>query len=260
MGAAPEPRTQQSAWYLYGVVAADAEPRFPPRMGVDPDHDVTLLVEGELAGVTSRVSLDEFDDDALPERLADTVWLELKIRGHEHVLEAVLDQTAVVPCRFCTVFRDSADLRRFLAERRDVLVDALARVTGRVELGVKAFATPAAPERNEVKSGREYLEARRLEQRARQEAAERRARISSELHERLLIGAEDGVPLALQRPELSGHEEEMLFNGAYLVGDRDAFERVLAQVWRDYRDGGVKLELTGPWPPYNFVPAELGSS
>jgi hypothetical protein len=44
------------------------------------------------------------------------------------------------------------------------------------------------------------------------------------------------------------------------VGDRDAFERVVAEVWNEYRGGGVKLELTGPWPPYNFVPAELGSS
>jgi hypothetical protein len=52
----------------------------------------------------------------------------------------------------------------------------------------------------------------------------------------------------------------MLFNGAYLVGDRERFEEELAQAALEAREHRVELELTGPWPPYNFVPAELGRS
>jgi gas vesicle protein GvpL/GvpF len=50
----------------------------------------------------------------------------------------------------------------------------------------------------------------------------------------------------------------MLFNGAYLVEDRARFEEALAALAEDYRESGIELELTGPWPPYNFVPSELG--
>jgi hypothetical protein len=48
----------------------------------------------------------------------------------------------------------------------------------------------------------------------------------------------------------------MLFNGAYLVSDRGPFEQALGSFSREH--GELQLELTGPWPPYNFVPEELG--
>jgi hypothetical protein len=182
----------------------------------------------------------------------------------------------VVPCRFCTVYRSEDDLRRFLLERGDALADALGRVRGRVELGVKAFvererfAAGRALENESIRElservsqsagGRAYLEARRLDQAVAAELARFKDEVGAQLHERLLAAAEDGVLLPLQRPEVSGRDDEMVFNSAYLVADRERFARELAALRNDYRDGGVELELTGPWPPYNFVPAELSSS
>ena len=252
-------------WYLYGVVSAGAAPvELKGLTAVDPRHGVSVLAEGELAGVASRVSLEEFDEAALPDRLGDATWLEQKIRAHEDVLESVLASAPVVPCRFCTVYRSEDDLRLFLADRSAALRDALARVAGKVELGVKAFAEPepaATPEpemSSEPGAGRAYLERRRAQKLAREELARLRAETAADLHERLLGAADDGVELALQKPELSGREEEMVFNGAYLVSDRARFERELDAL-RTERSG-LQLELTGPWPPYNFVPAELAQS
>jgi hypothetical protein len=192
------------------------------------------------------------------------------VRAHEQVLEGVLAAASVVPCRFCTVYRTEAELRRFLAERRDHLAAALARVAGRVELGVKAFVDRErfaagddtlrdfAERVSQAEGGRAYLESRRLEQLVGEELARFGAGAAETLDERLRAVAEDGVRLGLQRPEVSGREQEMVFNGAYLVGDRPRFERELAALADELRDRGVELELTGPWPPYNFVPAELG--
>jgi Gas vesicle synthesis protein GvpL/GvpF len=265
-------REEEFGWYLYGVVGADHAPPTPATAAVDQRHGVDVLVEGPLAGITSRVSLDEFDEAALPERLADAAWLEQKIRAHEQVLESVLERVSVVPCRFCTVYRTESDLRRFLAERGDALAEALADVRGRVELGVKAFVdrerfaageeTLGEPRSRLAKAegGRAYLEARRLERRVNEELARLGAELAGQLHTRLLAAAEDGVLLDLQSPELSGRDEEMFFNAAYLVEDRERFERELGALADEHRARGVELELTGPWPPYNFVPAELGSS
>ena len=248
-------REDDTGWYLYGVVANDADR--PAAAGVDPRDEVVVLAEGPVAGVASRVSLNEFDEAALAERLADPEWLEQKIRAHEQVVEAALAAGAVVPCRFCTVYRDERELRRFLSERGEALAEALARVEGRVELGVKAFGAPtgSASEASRAESGRAYLEARRREQQERQERARTRGEIAAQLHERLLAAAEDGVVLALQSRDASGREAEMLFNGAYLVADRGRFENTLAAIARERDDVG--LELTGPWPPYNFVPEQL---
>jgi len=243
MAAVPVP--EDAGWYLYGVVGDQPEP---------PAPDVLVLREGAVAGLASRVSLAEFDEAALPQRLADAAWLEEKIRAHEQVLESALAVGPVVPCRFCTVYRDEHELRRFLADRADVLSSALERLQGRVELGVKAFATAAAPSQaGEAESGRAYLEARRREKQAREELRETRAAIAHDLHRRLVAAAEDGVLLDLQSRELSGRDAEMIFNGSYLVSDRARFEDALAEAAPE----GFDLELTGPWPPYNFVPEEL---
>ena len=265
-------------WYLYGVVAADPSPKLETAgLAVDPVHDVELLAEGPLAGVASRVSLEEFDETALPERLGDAAWLEQKIRAHEQVLERTLSAVSVVPCRFCTVYRSESELRRFLSERREPLREALERVSGRVELGVKAFVdrerfvAGQAPRNDKIRElskraaslaeGRAYLERRRLEQLVSSEVERLRSAAGSDIHARLLAPAGDGLPLALQAPDVSGRDEEMIFHGAYLVGaDERKFETVLGSLAAEYRDAGVEFELTGPWPPYNFVPEELQTS
>ncbi len=266
MSAEAVPREDGPGWYLYGVVAADA--------AVDGKDDVLLVPEGDVAAVASRVSLDEFDASVLPERLGDAAWLEEKIRVHEQVLEGVLESASVVPCRFCTVYRTEEELRRFLAERGGDLSEALSRVAGRVELGVKAFVdrerfTTGGAVRNDtirelaehaskVEGGRAYLEMRRLEQLVTEELIRFKEEVAGNLHARLTAAADDGVQLNLQRPEVTGREEEMLFNGSYLVADRARFEQEVGELAAEYRESGVELELTGPWPPYNFVPAELG--
>jgi len=265
-------------WYLYGIAAADdASAPLGARLAAGAEQEVELVAEGPLVGVASRVSLAEFDEQTLPERLSDATWLEQKIRTHEHVLERVLEDASVVPCRFCTVYRDEVELRRFLSERRETLQAALDRVRGKVEVGVKAFidrdrfAAGQARQNDEIRQletrvstaegGRAYLERRRLEQLVASALGDFRGEVAERIQTRLLPAAEDGHALPLQAPELSGREEEMVFNGAYLVtADRGGFEAALASLAREIRDDGVDLELTGPWPAYNFVPEELGAA
>jgi hypothetical protein len=271
-------RRNGSGWYLYGVVAAqETVTGLASEVAVDSEHQVVLVPEGPLAGVTREVSLEEFDDATLPERLGDAAWLEQKIRAHEQVLERVLAEVAVVPCRFCTVYRSEEELRRFLVERQDALTAALQYVRGQVELGVKAFldsgrfAERQAAQNDAVREreaqasaaqgGRAYLERRRVEQLLTAERERFKSESAREIHARLLAAARAGVPLPLQAPEISNRADEMLFNGAYLVAAEErSFTDALESLARDFGDAGAEFELTGPWPPYNFVPAELGAS
>ena len=270
-------RKSSLGWYLYGVAAADEAPtRLTSPLAAGAEEEIELVAEGPVVGLVSRVPLQEFDESALPERLSDVTWLEQKIRAHEQVLERVLEDASVVPCRFCTVYRTEVELRRFLSERGEALQAALDRVRGKVEVGVKAFvdrdrfAAARAKESDDIRQlerqvstaegGRAYLERRRLEQLVASELEGFRSDTGARIHARLLEAAEDGLALALQTPELSGREEEMIFNGAYLVSaNRGAFEEALASLARDFGNDGVDLELTGPWPAYNFVPEELGA-
>jgi hypothetical protein len=54
----------------------------------------------------------------------------------------------------------------------------------------------------------------------------------------------------------------MTLNGAYLMseGQMTAFRAELERLEKDYNDLGFSYELTGPWPPYNFVTISFDTS
>ena len=80
-------------------------------------------------------------------------------------------------------------------------------------------------------------------------------------HERLAAVAEEARANPPQPAELSGRTEEMLLNGAYLVPRDDGRLRdVVAELESLYGPRGVTYELTGPWPPYNFVPRDAAET
>jgi Gas vesicle synthesis protein GvpL/GvpF len=266
-----EPATA-AGWWVYGVV----EPGVVPPAAAGVGRPVELLVEGSVAALVARVDLAEFGEEPVRANLEDPGWLERNARAHELVLEDALATTrAVVPFRFLTVYADEAELRRFLIEHERELRAVLERVDGTVELGVKAFVDRLAldravagitPEVAELDAtiaasgtGRAYLLERRLDQLAREESARLLSAFAADAHARLRAAALDAVVNAVQPPELSGRPEQMVLNGAYLVrAGEETFAAEVQRLQRDAEELGITLESTGPWPPYNFVPRELG--
>jgi Gas vesicle synthesis protein GvpL/GvpF len=264
-------------WYVYGVVGArEAPDELVAGTAVDPSHRVILLREGPMAALASNVSMKEFTEANVRETLSDPAWLEPKIRAHEQVLEAALAVTSVVPFRFCTLFGSEGELRRFLGDRAPELSKALRHVEGSVEIGVKGFVArdrlaEALARRDDAirhvrerlesaKGGREYLERRRLEQLVAEATEQFKAKSARELHARLRAVAEDGVLNPVQSREVTARDDDMFMNAAYLVRRGRELEAEVAALAADYAELGVSLELTGPWPPYNFVPQVLGES
>jgi len=255
--------------YVYGIVGADAAD--------DVEREVAsaalgqtprLLRAGSLAALVSEVPLAEFGADVLPERLNDRDWLEERVQAHEDVLEAALARTTVIPFRFGAIYHGNGDVARMLGERRRELEEALERVRGRVELGVKAYVDRQLLEERlrsasrEASSegagaGRAYLLGRQAERRVVAEADEACAAAIAEAHERLSAIAVDARVNRPQPRELSGRPEQMLLNGAYLVERGDSrIESEVESLRTAYRGLGIAFELTGPWPPYNFVDDE----
>src|SRR5207249_3207008 len=101
-------------WYAYCIVAATAGELSSWPAAIVPTHGLERIEQGPLAALVSRVPLADFDEDALRARLNDTEWLEPAIRVHENVVERALGSAAVIPFRFCTIYRTDIELRRFL--------------------------------------------------------------------------------------------------------------------------------------------------
>jgi len=243
-----------AALYVYGVVSASTQP-YGTGIGARP---VELVAEGDVGALASSVPAGEFGEAALRERLEDRAWLERTAREHEEALERALAATAVIPFRLCTVYESRDGLREFLSAHGPALASLLRRLDGRVELGVKAYFAEAPAATAEPQSGREYLLRRQREREAAEEAARFKVECARASHERLAAAAEEARANPPQPPELSGRTDEMLLNGAYLVrrDDRRLTDAV-AELESLYGPRGVTYEITGPWPPYNFVPPEV---
>ena len=122
-----------------------------------------------------------------------------------------------------------------LEREQAVFRDALRRLKGKTEWGVKLIAEPGALEQalaedeseetDEVSPGVAYMQSRGREAREREEIDALANSWAAEAHERLAEAAVEALLNPLQNPEVSGHVGEMLLNGVYLVEDAgmDAF-------------------------------------
>jgi hypothetical protein len=266
----PTPPSDEPAWYVYGVIGGDTE-LDGSLVGVDPAHAVTTLREGALAAVASLVPLEEFDEVQLREHLGDMSWVEATARAHEAVLEAIRDQTTVIPMRMCTVYRSESGIREMLTREADPLRDALDRLDGKAEWGVKVFTSGAAADADADASaspsshdspGAAYMERRRTDRERRQRALQVAQEAADLIHERLSAVASNAQVIPLQRPEVTGHSGDMILNGVYLVPDdaAEAFHEEVRALASELGPHGIELNPTGPWPAYNFVPGTIGAA
>ncbi len=264
-------------WYVYGVVGAEEIDlgSYPP--GVDAANPLAMVRHDGLGALVSRVPLNEFGEESLRESLDDLGWLEDKARAHERVLDHTRKLTTVIPMRLCTIYTSEASVRDMLTRERHWLSEALVRLGGRTEWGVKLFAgrnahelagrrSPEAARLEEqvarASPGEAYLLRKKLHEIGAQEA-ERLVEECCEAGHRHLAGtAVDALLNPLQPREVTGRDGDMVLNGVYLVEDdsTEDFHAAVASLEEEYGQMGIDVELTGPWPPYNFVKGSIESA
>jgi hypothetical protein len=151
-----------------------------------------------------------------------------------------------------------------LDRERRPLLDALRRVSGKAEWGVKVYLVPRAQAEQPASapgerpaSGIEYLSRKRAERDTAEVARRATEATVEQIHDSLREHALEATVSPPQDPHLSGDEREMVLNAAYLVRDAgaDAFGSLVAGLARRHAPDGVVIELTGPWPAYHFAGA-----
>jgi hypothetical protein len=223
---------------------------------------VRAVAAAGLTVLTSDVDLAEFGEAALSRNLENLEWLEEVARAHHDVVDAAVRLFPVLPARFATVYNSDATMGAALAEREDQLRAALARVGGCVEWGVKAYAVPPQDGDRSVRAltaaqtGVAYLQRRSAEISARRDSSRTVVASARTVHIELSGHAAQARLYPPQAPALSRTKAPMLLNAAYLLdaGGAPRFSSVVAEAAGAHPD--LRLDLTGPWPPYSFAGQE----
>jgi hypothetical protein len=244
-----------SVLHAYGVVRAGVPVWLPSRgLGDAPVHLVTV---DRLAAVVSPLEATAFGTEAWQEHAEDPAWLGEAAAGHQAVLSTVITSTDVLPFRLPGIYADEESLRAVLTQEADLLERGLTATTNHVEWGVQVFRVmdTEAPEVPRPRTGRGYLDQLSARSRKREDEAAERQQLVLEAYGLLADASSHSVTNAPQDPALSGRDEPMLLNSAHLVprGAEDGFFAVVDQVQRQLAGGGLRIEVSGPWPPYNFV-------
>jgi pyruvate/2-oxoglutarate dehydrogenase complex dihydrolipoamide acyltransferase (E2) component len=183
-----------------------------------------------------------------------------RLREHDAVMRAALRGATPLPLRFGAAWPDATAAREFVRARAEEFGTALAEVAGRVEIGIRVSAAEGAegaepqaeaagteaPAPLSIRSGRDYLEARRAALRRSETQRARAAAALDAVEARL-----EGLFLRARRDFPSGTGP--IATVAHLV-HTDHLSEYRERV-RGVRDAypGLTLVFTGPWAPYSFV-------
>ncbi len=249
------------ATYVYCAVQALSKPNLarapsgPPGLGkhrlIDAGQGLWLVVAD---APTAR-----FGEASIQRGLHDLKWLSRCALAHEAVVEYCVRARAVVPMKLFTIFESDSRALAEIARKRPQLDHAIRHVAGRREWGVRIRAVPGsgavAPvrSRKNVETGASYLAAKKQARDTTRERVERgRARV-----ERAFVAlAALSVDVRRHPPPPGGAQStRLLLDAAFLVRNTVAarFRTATRRLARDLRGDGYGVEMTGPWPPYNFI-------
>lgn len=271
-----DPRTApagQSLVYVYGVArVAAGQGSAPLRLaGIVPEATVEPLVSGDLMAFASAVPSARFGASEFRSALNDAPWLRDRILAHEKVLEELRASYDVVPFRFGTIYRDGAQACKAITRHRAELYQALDRVEGACEWGLKLYYDPNVLRRRiefesagvrpmrdalaQASPGTRFFLQKKYTKVLNEEMAKVAADCVRRMRESSVTCVRNCADIALQPAAVHGRAAEMAMNVAYLVA-KPAFSRfrqAVAEWQKEHAAFGFDHELTGPWPPYHFV-------
>lgn len=229
-------------YLLYCIFGGSAEPihPLPPGVGGKP---VFVVAQKGLSA-----ALSEFAESDLSPDVLQTV-------DYERVVETFYRSVTVIPLRYGCQVADASEAARMLEKRRGEYETLLRELAGVGEMSLHVLPNGSRPEKGVRSSspipsptvpGTAYLEARRQHYFCLDQADLEQRRLVEDLCNSLAglyVRRKVEVPESSSSRPLSIH---------FLV-PRDSIDsfRHAARQRRSWQS--LKLLLSGPWPPYNFV-------
>jgi hypothetical protein len=239
--------------YIYAVVE-NGEPRIYEALGLE-GKDVYTIAEGRLAAVVSGLT----GPKVRPERA--------NLTAHQAVLKRLMADTTPLPMAFGTVAASPEAIHKILVRNRRAFEEQLARVAGKVEMGLRVtWDVPNIFEyfvntHTELRLARDRLMGARHEftQEEKIELGRMFDRLLNEDREDHTARVERVLaPLCVEFKANQCRNEQEIINLACLV-KRDAQEAFSTGVFTAAKlfDNHFSFDYSGPWAPHNFVEIDL---
>ena len=176
------------------------------------------------------------------------------IVDHARVVSECFRTLTVLPFRFGTIFDSDDALRRAVRNNRKTFLETVDRLRGKAEMHFKLVVKDGTLEEAVAELpagvGGEYLRQMR-EQATRVRERQTKARALSMQVHKLFSPLEEDV--ICKRTDSGG----MLIDFAHLIDSSSVakYQNRYGTATRHFKD--CRISITGPWPPYHFMPGKL---
>jgi len=213
--------------------------------GIQGVNNATVLSypSGEFAVIVS-----EFDR-------AGTLLEEKHVLEHARVVGVCFRQGTVLPFRFGTIFDSDESLKQAVRANRRAFGESVARLKGKAEMHVKLLVRDGSlKELHDVELpdtvGGEYLAKLKQKAMCDRERQTKAKALSVQIH-RLFNPLEEEI--SCKRVDTDG----MVIDIAHLIDTKS-----IEKYHNRYNTAAKQLKnceisVTGPWPPYHFLPGKL---
>jgi len=229
-------------------------------LGVDDAHSVELHTCDGLIAVVSLVLLADFENIDAEDNARYLAWLTPRACRHSAIIDNVMEQGAVYPLSFGTVFSSVSALEQVMTQRSNEVSASLQHIAECQEWSLEVTL-----DRNQAVDNllREELSSERIslpEGSGRRHLEEQKLRRNlnaslSDWTESTLVAIYDGIKPMTRDACQRKHSDQKVMHWAFLISD-DAvasFLPYIDQISTDYQPFGFNFRLTGPWAAYSFA-------
>ena len=237
---------------------------------IETNERLEMIGAHHLAAVVSPVPLADYGEEVLEDRLGDATWTAIRAMRHEKIVEHFARRTSVVPLRFGTIYLERENVAEMLSQKQASLRPIIERLGGREEWGLNVYydrarlvenITSVSPRLREMAErasastpGQSYLMRKKIDALRETEARSEIKHIAGKVEGELSQVSEGTRRLRVLKDEGSAHGE-VAAKFAFLVESArfDEFRQRAERLAQEHETAGFRLELTGPWPAYNFA-------
>ena len=256
------------AYYVYCIAAETLRVDSLPA-AIEEDAKLEWVAVNSLAALVSEVPRATYNEESLADHLTDATWTAIRAMRHETVVEYIAKRVTVIPLRFGTIYLERSGVEQMLTDKSRDFQQIIEQLRGREEWGVNVYVDRAAllssitsvspvlrdmvQKAEQSSPGQSYLLQKKIEALKTDEARAAVNRIADEIEEKLRAQTDDARRLRILKVETTEHGE-LKAKFAFLVkrSEFDQFREAAESLAQENQSAGVRLELTGPWPVYNF--------
>lgn len=254
--------------YLYGIVPFDTIYELNLE-GIDDVNTLYYIQYEGLKAIVSNVAVEEYNEETFARNVEDMNWLKQKAVLHSNIINELFNNLGnIIPVKFGSIFITEQSLHNFLSENYEQLNHNIGYTEGKEEWGIKLYGdinkfidNNMEDEKKEilqqvatVSKGAGYFIQKKLLSTIEEKAKDKIIALSQKMFNELSAQSVESKLNKLLSKEATGIPVAMYLNSVFLIDKNslDLFKKLVGYYKKEYKNIGLYIEETGPWPAYNF--------